>query len=36
MFDFIAYVLGVLYSTFGPALILALLIAIPRSKEKQP
>jgi hypothetical protein len=34
MIDFIAYVSGVLYSTFGPALILTLLVAIPHSKEK--
>jgi hypothetical protein len=34
MIDLIAYLLGVLFGTFGPGLILMLLTAIPRSKEK--
>jgi len=34
MIDLIAYLLGVLFGTFGPGLILMLLTAIPHSKEK--
>ena len=33
MFDFITFLLGVLFGTFGPAIVLALLIALPSSKE---
>ena len=34
MIDLIAYLLGVLFGTFGPGLILMLLTATPHSKEK--
>ena len=34
MIDLIAYMLGMLFGTFGPAIVLALLTAIAPSKEK--
>ena len=33
MIDLIVYLLGVLFGTFGPAIVLALLTAITSSKE---
>lgn len=33
MFDLITFLLGMLFSIFGPAIVLALLTAIPSSKE---
>jgi len=34
MIDSVIYLFGVLFGIFGPAIVLAILIAIPNSKEK--